>query len=236
MVIYRECLGYMDDLFEQLQDDARSLWCPSTVKRLDGMPSPDLFYKEYVATSTPVIISGGAETLRRAASWDDLAFLAEPDLEVTVDFTPDGRGDCVVNLGSSRSRECERCELEAVNGPAGVNNTSWVFVKPEERKIRFSSFLDVMLSRDGQSIASSRSCSGGSKGDEVPYLSHQVGPGMNLQGWATSIHVPFGGLCESFSSYNFFFGSMINWSSTTFSPSPEVLMLSRNYRPFSPTP
>lgn len=165
----------MEDLFEELQDDARSLWRPSTVKRLDGMPSPDLFYKEYVATSTPVIISGGAETLRRAASWDDLTFLAEPDLEVTVDFTPDGRGDCVVNLGSGRSRECEKCELEGVNATGGVNNTPWVFVKPEERKIRFRSFVDVMLSRDDQSIASSRPRSGESKGNEVPYLSHQVG-------------------------------------------------------------
>lgn len=167
----------MDDLFEELRDDTRSLWRPSTVRRLDGMPSPDLFYKEYVATSTPVIISGGAETLRRAASWNDLPFLAEPDLEVTVDFTPDGRGDCVVNLGSSRSRECERCELETVDPTAGVSNTSWVFVKPEERRIRFSSFVDIMLSRDDQSITSSRPCSGGTKGDGVPYLSHQVGSG-----------------------------------------------------------
>lgn len=147
----------MDDLFAKLQDDTRSLWQSprESVKRLKKVPSAATFYKEYVATSTPVIIAGGASAWKAASSWN-LETLAQvsPSLEVTVDCTPDGRGDCVV---------------EAPDGTA-------MFVKPEERKMRFKHFVDALLAqgahkrheehRNGEFLEGS--CDG------VIYLSHQV--------------------------------------------------------------
>ena len=125
-----------------------------------------------------MIISGGAATLRMAGPWDDLASLAAPDQEVTVDFTPDGRGDCVVELDSRKSKVVsgEGLNLKPPGTPVDVDTVE-VFVKPEERKMRFNSFVDLMLPIDGNgenSITSSTS-KGRIKGEEVPYLSHQVG-------------------------------------------------------------
>lgn len=201
----------MDELFEQLKDDTRSFWQSTTaIRRLDAMPPAITFYRDYVATSTPVIISGGVSGWNAARSWDDLVSLAgdNPELEVTVDFTPDGRGDCVVNLGlfeQNSQDDDDRCgacrgETDAPcdggadggvdNGTkggatVGAKGEATVFVKPEERRIKFAAFVDMLSAAEaapsegrfsGEPAAfrgeSSRSSS---KASEVPYLSHQVG-------------------------------------------------------------
>lgn len=201
----------MDELFEQLQDDTRSFWqSPNAIRRLDAMPPATTFFRDYVATSTPVIISGGVSGWNASRSWDDLASLAgdNPELEVTVDFTPDGRGDCVVDrgvfdqnnqddsdaCGACREETAAPCDRGADGGAdggakggarSGVKRGAAVFVKPEERRIKFAAFVD-MLSTAAQATppeggfggepAASRgeSSQSSSKGSEVPYLSHQV--------------------------------------------------------------
>lgn len=214
----------MEELFEQLQDDTRSFWqSPSAgVRRLDKMPSPSDFFRDYVATSTPVIISGGASTCLKASrgSWDDLPSLAgrggSGNLEVTVDFTPNGRGDCVVDVPRSmfsdansntsrddaagggvsvRQEESSSCSTSGTAGAGGVVDatcsklapaaapeatvsaaaagTTAVFVKPEERRMEFETFLG-MLSAEGGSGNSCGSGVDGGGGEGVPYLSHQV--------------------------------------------------------------
>lgn len=171
----------MEDLFEQLQDDTRSFWqSPSSIQRLGAMPSATAFFREYVATSTPVIISGGASGWKAAHSWDNLASLAEdnPELEVTVDFTPDGRGDCVVDLSNvQKGRNVNGAEVEQ---SGDMCSDGPVFVKPEERRIKFKTFVG-MLSTAAESMAAATEGSfgrgGSSSGDScegVPYLSHQV--------------------------------------------------------------
>lgn len=201
----------MDELFEQLQDDTRSFWqSPSAIRRLDAMPPATTFFRDYVATSTPVIISGGVSGWNAARFWDDLASLAgdNPELEVTVDFTPDGRGDCVVedlglleknrqddgdDDGRGACREetaAASCDGGADGGAkdaakGGANRGAAVFVKPEERRIKFAAFVD-MLSTAAEATAPSEdrcgdsapvrggSSGSSSTGSEVPYLSHQV--------------------------------------------------------------
>lgn len=148
----------MDDIFEKLQDDTSSLWqSPAeSVKRLKQVPSAATFFKEYVATSTPVIIAGGASAWKATSSWDlDSLARENPELEVTVDWTPNGRGDCVVE---DDEPECP------------------VFVKPEERKMHFKSFVDALHAQGAQSRTDGRITGGDvcSEDDGVLYLSHQV--------------------------------------------------------------
>lgn len=213
----------MEVLYEQLQDDTRSFWqSPSAgVRRLDSMPAPADFFRDYVATSTPVIVSGAASACLKAERhcWGDLSSLAGRslgDLEVTVDFTPDGRGDCIVDVpesimtnnsrpsngggthksssssnyrgGTGVAENRAACRDSASEmGIAGcareaagtASAATAVFVKPEERRIKFGAFVDMLsaassaVARDGRSDSGERSgCSSG--GDGVPYLSHQV--------------------------------------------------------------
>ena len=199
---------YMDELFEQLQDDTRSFWqSPTAIRRLDAMPPAAAFVRDYVATSTPVIISGGISGWRASRSWDNLASLAgnNPELEVTVDFTPDGRGDCVVDLAhfektshdddDDRRRACREataapCDTRVDSGAqggakGGSKGVAAVFVKPEERRMKFAAFV-AMLSTAAEVAPRTEGRHGGdpafrgessrssSKDGEVPYLSHQV--------------------------------------------------------------
>ncbi|CAM9666830.1 unnamed protein product [Ectocarpus fasciculatus] len=204
----------MEELFEQLQDDTRSFWqSPSSgVRRLDTMPSPADFFRDYVATSTPVIISGGGCFKGGGRGcWDDLSSLAGRDSEgpeVTVDFTPDGRGDCVVDVADSMlserpasdadakrnsttgggaagvegsGRSCRTGAGDAANGgAAAAAGTTAVFVKPEERRMKFETFVSTLLTeaaaKAGDESSSTRGCTtggGGGQGEGVPYLSHQ---------------------------------------------------------------
>lgn len=203
----------MEELFEQLQDDTRSFWQhPSSgVRRLDTIPPPAEFFRDYVATSTPVILSGGGcfKGGGRRSCWDDLASLAGRDsegLEVTVDFTPDGRGDCVVDVADSMLSERPTSDAnamrdsstgggaagvegsrrscktgDAVNGEGGAAaaaGTTAVFVKPEERRMKFEAFVSTLLkeaaAKAGDESSSTRGCTSGGVGGGVPYLSHQV--------------------------------------------------------------
>ncbi|CBN79281.1 conserved unknown protein [Ectocarpus siliculosus] len=200
----------MEELFEQLQDDTRSFWQhPSSgVRRLDTMPPPADFFRDYVATSTPVILSGGGcfKGGGGRSCWDDLASLAGRDsegLEVTVDFTPDGRGDCVVDVADSMLSELPTSDANAMHdsatggrvagaegsrrscgtgdavnvGSAAAARTTAVFVKPEERRMKFEAFVSTLLTeaaaRASDESSSTRGCTSGGAGKGVPYLSHQ---------------------------------------------------------------
>lgn len=75
----------MEQLFETLQEDTQSLWQNphGSVRRLRRMPSAGTFFREYVATSTPVIIEGGASSWDAASSWDlESLGRTNPELEV----------------------------------------------------------------------------------------------------------------------------------------------------------
>lgn len=205
----------MEALYEQLQDDTRSFWqSPSAgVHRLESMPSPADFFRDYVATSTPVIISGGAAACLKAEHqcWADLSALvgrSSGDLEVTVDFTPDGRGDRVVDVpdsiltsrsphsnGDSTGREdaggadagAEERSSTSETGVADCSRraavpgsgTTAVFVKPEERRMKFEAFVGMLSAAPSATGGNGRSAPGESsgcccEGNGVPYLSHQV--------------------------------------------------------------
>lgn len=151
-----------------LQDDTQSLWVnpQSSVRRLSRMPSPTTFFKDYVSTSTPVIIEGGAASWNAAKSWDlESLCRANPELEVTVDYTPDGRGDCVVDLDANNQ---VLGKVESGSDGSG-GGSGMVFVKPEERRLTFQAFAEGLLAfndREGDPEPHGA-------GFGVPYLSHQ---------------------------------------------------------------
>ncbi|KAG5190569.1 cupin-like domain-containing protein [Tribonema minus] len=84
----------MQSLLAELQDNCSSLWAPRHVQRIDP-PTAEEFYRQYVATNTPVIIRGLLGKWADAAHWSDAALMEKAgELTVTVDVTPGGHGDC----------------------------------------------------------------------------------------------------------------------------------------------
>lgn len=75
----------MEELFKTLQEDTQSLWQNphGSVRRLRRMPSAATFFRDYVATSTPVIIEGGVSSWDAVRSWDlESLGRTNPELEV----------------------------------------------------------------------------------------------------------------------------------------------------------
>ena len=116
----------------------------SRVDEASSSITPLEFHRRFVAASRPCVIRDGArdgKLFRETAylNWRDDEYLLRRcgDLTVTVNYTPDGHGDCI--------RE-------------------GVFVKPEERRMRFADVWGQLASSDRDSIG---------KHTGVPYCSIQ---------------------------------------------------------------
>lgn len=84
-----------------------------------------------------------------------------------MDYTPDGRGDCVVDLDANNQ---VLGKVESGSDGSG-GGSGMVFVKPEERRLTFQAFAEGLLAfndREGDPEPHGA-------GFGVPYLSHQVG-------------------------------------------------------------
>eukprot|EP01129_Flabellula_baltica_P008790 TRINITY_DN3524_c0_g1_i1.p1 TRINITY_DN3524_c0_g1~~TRINITY_DN3524_c0_g1_i1.p1 ORF type:complete len:334 (-),score=66.74 TRINITY_DN3524_c0_g1_i1:15-971(-) len=82
--------------FAFLSEEINDFYWPRTIRRI-RMPTPLEFYRDYVSMNKPVIIVDGFH-------WDALekwnhAYLKETmqGVAVSVDITPDGHGDCIVD-------------------------------------------------------------------------------------------------------------------------------------------
>eukprot|EP01102_Stenamoeba_stenopodia_P013366 TRINITY_DN4326_c0_g1_i2.p1 TRINITY_DN4326_c0_g1~~TRINITY_DN4326_c0_g1_i2.p1 ORF type:complete len:246 (-),score=37.04 TRINITY_DN4326_c0_g1_i2:601-1338(-) len=131
--------------YSTLKRDVRALWIPTSPEEQPShcrnevpvidCPSPLVFLRDYVQLNRPVIIRGLIDDWKALHSWNDLLDLksrvdasseSTEDDFITVDVTPNGKGDCVVK----------------------DDDHNLIFVKPEERRMRFSEFIDT-LSEDG---------------------------------------------------------------------------------------
>lgn len=126
------------------------------------------FYREFVAQSKPCIIRGAFDDWSALRNWN-IDYLREKagHLEISADLTPSGHGDCVAPAPSYDP-------LQSYNTPDSVPvgepyDPSRCFVKPHQCKVRFSEFLDALVSHQQKRRNSDPSADL----DEVYYLQHQ---------------------------------------------------------------
>jgi len=107
------------DCLSLLTSEARELYLSSSVPVLDTPPSPLQFYRDYVSWNRPVLIRNGLNHWKALNLWQDNEYFDEHhgDKEVSVAVTPNGFAD----------------------SPVGDR-----FVMPEERKIKFRTFLQLL--------------------------------------------------------------------------------------------
>jgi len=111
----------INSALDELRENIQSLVLGGGVTRVPAESlTPLRFYREYISKSLPVIITGGMDTWAAMTRWN-LHYLSEKlgDQKVTVDFTPDGRGD-------------------------SVNTDGTCFVTPATEKMKFSDFAEIM--------------------------------------------------------------------------------------------
>lgn len=103
-----------------LRKEAKDLVAVRGVPRI-SVPTPLEFYRNFVAANKPVIITGAVDHWRALKLWSN-SYLEEKlkGHKFTVDVTPGGHGDCIVD--------------------------GKYFVKPEERLIEFGEFLQKLSS------------------------------------------------------------------------------------------
>ena len=110
----------LHDVLQAHQSSVQGLWVPSAIKRI-SKPTAFTFLRDYVATSTPVIISDAIEC--DTEQWTAEALLERAgSVECTINVTPTGHGDCVTA------------------DPSGAE----VFVMPEERRMAFADFIAAL--------------------------------------------------------------------------------------------
>lgn len=121
--------------FDKLAYEYRLLGAPS----IDLVSAEDLtplvFYRDFVSKNLPVLIDGAIDKWPALTKWKSDEYLRSVigETEVTVDFTPDGRGDSIVQ--------------------------DKLFVTPCEEKLKFSEFLNLLqddAGEDGESEGESK--------------------------------------------------------------------------------
>ena len=139
-----------------LSQNVRDFWAPTIeVQRLKSPPTSDIFLRDFVRPSIPVVIEGGMRRWPAMHKWS-AQYLSQTCGQrlVSVNVTPDGLADAVKPVkeatrrrGSSSTLDAESC---SANFPAPR-----LFVKPEERKMTMASFFKVLIEsqRECESLA-----------------------------------------------------------------------------------
>lgn len=138
------------ETLEAFSEDVATLWCGSGIPVLDNPPSAMSFLRDFVSPSRPCIIRNAllmnhpkrsnsdhettdntnSNTRPLHLSLDDIVEL-DPTLEIVVDATPDGHGDCI------------RTVLDHSTG-----KTTRLFVTPEQRTMTLKDFRSQL--REGR--------------------------------------------------------------------------------------
>jgi jumonji domain-containing protein 7 len=105
---------------QEFHETVAALWCPSSIPRIP-VPSSLKFLRDYISVSRPCIIQNA---VNQHYTLDDIVSL-DPSLELQVDVTPNGHGDCVHSVDEQQ-----------------------VFVMPETRSMKITDFRDALRSSD----------------------------------------------------------------------------------------
>ena len=148
------------DLFTWLSREVHEL--VSHVPRVHGAPSPIQFLREFVSANRPVVVTDAFNDWPAMERWS-LDYLADAmgDTKISVNVTPDGRGDALL---STRGW--------TVSGTGDDEKTpDEVFVVPEERKMTMREFVDMLETPVGDDHGDVHP----SHRPPVPYVSRQCG-------------------------------------------------------------
>lgn len=150
-----------DAHFWGLARETRELYVSAEVPRLSGAPDPLTFLRDYVAANRPVIIENAIAHWPALRRWTH-AYLASTlgDCLVSVNVTPNGHGDAVVECGASGSGHC--ADGHATESPPPPS----LFVMPERRRMPFSQFIANLSSTPKANSAYKSSGSVNEDGDE----------------------------------------------------------------------
>lgn len=88
---------------------------------MDEPPDPIEFFRQHVSCSVPCILRRPVPCLPSRLTLDDIVDRCGESLEITVDVTPDGHGDCIRTVAAS-------------------GNHRKMFVKPQERRMSIGHF------------------------------------------------------------------------------------------------
>ena len=146
------------DLFVWLSREVHEL--VSHVPRVQRAPTPIQFLREFVSANRPVVVKDAFNDWPAMERWS-LDYLADAmgDTNVSVNVTPDGRGDALL---STRGW--------TVSG-TGEETPDEVFVQPEERTMTMREFVDMLETPVGDDHGDVHP----SHRPPVPYVSRQCG-------------------------------------------------------------
>ncbi|KAG2442712.1 hypothetical protein HXX76_002795 [Chlamydomonas incerta] len=157
------------------------------------------FASEYVQRNKPVVITGALESWKAMRLWGEryLTNHAVGSTQVTVDVTPNGRGDAPTSVavvggegGASATSTPPATSAAAAQEPERAASTAsgaaaqerW-FVTPHERKMTLADFFALMRETRSRDIALRKGARGGGEAPggagaakgyrEVPYIQHQ---------------------------------------------------------------
>ncbi|CAH0514557.1 unnamed protein product [Peronospora belbahrii] len=156
----------MSTALHRLQRDTHDFWSPpSSIRRIDASNlSPLQFYRDYVSRNVPVVLLNAmtSSRWRRAIeNWpnDEHLIAKAGDRTVTVDITPNGFGDAILELS---------------------NDNEKLFIMPEERDMRLTEFLQLLKKCNEFDGVPYLSHQNDSLRDQLPVLLDEVPPAMKL--------------------------------------------------------
>ena len=147
------------DLFAWLSREVREL--VSHVPRVHS-PSPIGFLRDHVSSNRPAVITGAFDDWPAMERWN-LDYLADAmgDAKVSVNVTPDGRGDALLSTDGWTVSGLGDDEMKPGE----------VFVQPEEREMTLREFATMLATPTEDPDANAHA----SRRPAVPYVSRQCG-------------------------------------------------------------
>ena len=141
------------DLFAWLSREVREL--VSHVPRIHS-PSPIGFLRDHVSSNRPAVITGAFDDWPAMERWN-LDYLADAmgDAKVSVNVTPDGRGDALLSTDGW-----------TVSGLGDDEMPGEVFVQPEEREMTLREFATMLATPRADLDANAHA----SRQSAVPYV------------------------------------------------------------------
>jgi len=126
------------EALESFAESVSSLWCPSSIAILEHLPSPLEFHARFVSKSLPCILRLNDDDDVLLPRWnaDDIESICGKELALTVNVTPDGHGDTIRAVQTTRD-----------DGKILIET---MFVLPEERQMNLGDFIEGLRNDDGR--------------------------------------------------------------------------------------